>query len=494
LRVALCIAVALLVSFWVGGMNSLSALRDADTCWLLALGKIIASHGLPSSDPFSYTFYLMTQMGIARPFVMHQWLSELLLFLTYQTGGLGALILLVSTLTSLTFIVLPGLCLRWARVDTAVVLLVGSLAQRACAFHFFARPEIFSYLLFALAIDLVTKIIRDESPKQTVIALIALYAALTAFWCNLHSSFVLAIILSILPLTTRLTRRFFKHQRESQPSAPLPVAFFLLPPAAFLASLANPAGVQLWSYLPKLFFFNIALKETRSLAPADLANIELYPFFAFFIFYLLCLFRSSSKVKGDQYQLHLYLGIIATTLACARIRLIVYALIIVAFELPQLLSALAKTAPVARSKIFILLGPLACICGSLYVSLALRAPELPQTMPGFAPPFQAIAYLNAHRPEGPVLNDARFGDMMIWYLKPPTPVFIDTRFDMYGDQLFAQYANLNTCGNGWQTALQNFGIAWVFVPPDRPIARALAGDPLWTTVYRDDRAVILVKK
>ena len=114
-------------------------------------------------------------------------------------------------------------------------------------------------------------------------------------------------------------------------------------------------------------------------------------------------------------------------------------------------------------------------------------------MPGFAPPFAAINYLNANPQPGPGLNEPRFGDMMIWYLKPPVPVFIDTRFDMYGGKLFEQYAALTNCAEGWQKSMQDFSIEWVFLPPDRPLIKALSADPAWKTVFKDDTAVILVK-
>lgn len=541
LKSKLAITLAVLISFWVGGITALSALRDADTCWLLALGKIIALTGLPESDPFSYTYFVMQETGTAPPFIMHQWLSELLFYLVYRSGGEAALVFLVATLTTVTFTVLPALSLRWAKVSPALCVLTGSLAQLAASFHFFARPELFSYPLFAAALTLVSCMLRKNRGRWLVLAV---YGTLSAIWCNIHSSFVLAVALSFLPLVAYFAAQLFSgntsgESQSGESKQAIHATFLLLPMVSALCTLLNPAGYRLWEYLPRLFFMKIAINETRTLALSDLGTIELYPFFGLLALYLFCLFRSrqvaqngdssstdkrstqngtqnSTQVSapkdtqrgtpnGIQDAGHILLALFACTLSLSRIRLIVYALIVIAFELPYLLSLLkvrsaptegsstqAKDSPAsARGLAALLLAPLACLAGTLYVSTALSPPRLPQPMPGFKPPFKAIAYLQAHHPEGPVLNDARYGNMLIWNLEPPVPVFIDTRFDMYGDDFFEQYAMLNNCDEGWQKALSDFAIEWVFLPRDRPLALALSKDPDWKTYYSDDCAVIL---
>lgn len=487
LRIFIFIIVAVALSFWVGGMDSLSALRDADTCWLLALGRMISEAGLPSTDPFSFTYPLLTQMGKANPFVMHQWLSELILYRVFNAGGLLGLVLLVSIITTLTFTVVPALYLKRTNLcpEQSLAVLIGCLAQLACAFHFFARPEIFSYLLFAIALRQITQIIRD---KKAGILSILLYAALTTLWCNIHSSFVLAVALSFLPLIYAAAHR----PLAAEASLPM-VRWAWLPAASLLASLLNPAGVGLWTYLPKLFFMHVTIKENRTFGLSDLGQIELYPLFVLCVIYTICLIGASARQKEGR-LLHILLAILAATLVFSRVRLIVYGLIIVAFELPVLLSFLVNLPTGKRAFLAVVFAPLACAGGSLYVSSALQRPLLPQPMAGFAPPFKAIQYLQGHRPDGPVFNDARFGDLMIWYISPPLPVFIDTRFDMYGDEFFAQYASINNCGTGWREALSDLAIEWIFLPPDRALVAALMADADWEVAYKDETAVILRKK
>ncbi len=124
---------------WVAG----AALHDPDSCWLLATGRyIVRKHCLPSTDPFSYTFAL--QPGL--PFVLYQWLSEIVLYLACGVGKLQAVLVLVSMLVSGAFVILPLKLLKHGRVPmfAAFGLVICSLL--ASSFRFLVRPEIFSFL------------------------------------------------------------------------------------------------------------------------------------------------------------------------------------------------------------------------------------------------------------------------------------------------------------------------------------------------------------
>ena len=48
-------------------------LADPDYFWHLTAGKVIASSGVPSTDPFSFTW-------AGKPWTAHEWLSELLMY------------------------------------------------------------------------------------------------------------------------------------------------------------------------------------------------------------------------------------------------------------------------------------------------------------------------------------------------------------------------------------------------------------------------------
>ena len=82
---ALLALVAFAVVLWPRGV-----LNDGDTWWHLSAGDWILAHqAVPHADPFSYTF-------AGQPWVAHEWLSEVLLSLSYSGAGWPGVMLLTA--------------------------------------------------------------------------------------------------------------------------------------------------------------------------------------------------------------------------------------------------------------------------------------------------------------------------------------------------------------------------------------------------------------
>jgi uncharacterized membrane protein len=136
----------LLVVFMTGLCVAGTALHDPDSCWLMAVGRyMVRHHCLPSTDPFSYTFAL--QPGL--PFVMYQWLTEIIFYLAYRLGHLPAVLALIAMVTVSAFVVLPLKLLKHGKVPMFAAFGLVVLGLLASAFRFLARPEIFSFIFAA---------------------------------------------------------------------------------------------------------------------------------------------------------------------------------------------------------------------------------------------------------------------------------------------------------------------------------------------------------
>ena len=62
----------------------LKGTRDPDYFWHLTTGRYIATHGIPSVDPFSFTW-------AGKPWTLHEWLGELGLYAVVSAvGSVGA--------------------------------------------------------------------------------------------------------------------------------------------------------------------------------------------------------------------------------------------------------------------------------------------------------------------------------------------------------------------------------------------------------------------
>src|SRR5258708_25772760 len=85
-----------------------SRFEDPDLWWHLKLGQIIWNTGqIPRTDQFSFT-------AQGHPWIAHEWLSQVVLYLTWRTGGYSALLLwlclIASAIVALTYL----LCSYWS--------------------------------------------------------------------------------------------------------------------------------------------------------------------------------------------------------------------------------------------------------------------------------------------------------------------------------------------------------------------------------------------
>jgi len=146
-------------------------------------------------------------------------------------------------------------------------------------------------------------------------------------------------------------------------------------------------------------------------------------------------------------------------------------------------------------------GELAIVCfcamaGVALISNRVCKPELPMGSVVFTVPDKALAFIERSKTElsGRMFNDPQYGDVMIWR-KPGEPkVFIDTRFDMYGDRLVFDYLAINEAHPDYAEQLDKYKIDWVFVRDKAPIALNLKESKEWQKLFEEQEAVIFKRK
>ncbi|MFX8581903.1 hypothetical protein ABTM27_20830, partial [Acinetobacter baumannii] len=77
--------------------------------------------------------------------------------------------------------------------------------------------------------------------------------------------------------------------------------------------------------------------------------------------------------------------------------------------------------------------------------------DIPQGCAAFKPPVEGVKYIAAHRPSGHLLNDPHFGNVMMWQLKDAPPVFIDSRYNLFGNNLLRDYWTMAKCESGFES-------------------------------------------
>jgi hypothetical protein len=128
------------------------------------------------------------------------------------------------------------------------------------------------------------------------------------------------------------------------------------------------------------------------------------------------------------------------------------------------------------------------LCGCLWLGF---------TSPVLLPPWypvEAADYIAAHRPPGPMFTAAKFGSYLIYRFKGTLPVFIDTRFDMYGPKFSDAYFVAHNQGVGFNDFVSKYNLRSAFVETDSGIARLLWASPQWESVYGDGKGIIFVRR
>jgi hypothetical protein len=93
-----------------------------------------------------------------------------------------------------------------------------------------------------------------------------------------------------------------------------------------------------------------------------------------------------------------------------------------------------------------------------------------------------------------MFNTYNWGGYLMFAL-PDTPVFVDGRTDLYGDQFLTEdYRQIATGAPGWQEGLERYGVQWVIMEKDSGLARSLSESAEWTLDYEDDLAVIYTRE
>jgi hypothetical protein len=206
---------------------------DPDLWWHLRTGQwIVESHGIPHSDPFSFT-----RAGHA--WISHEWLSEVIFFELCRHGAAAALIIFSAIITTAGFMLLYFRCLpggqkrHWAAAATTL----GALAS---APSWGVRPQMFTFTLASLLLLLIEG--GEDHPK-----LLLWIPPIFLLWLNLHGGFALAPALLIAYAAGVLLETATGNTPWQEARPILQRILFVLIACAALVPL-NPSGTHLYRY------------------------------------------------------------------------------------------------------------------------------------------------------------------------------------------------------------------------------------------------------
>ena len=458
---------------------------DPDVWWHLKTGQYIAEHrSVPHTDPFSYT-------RVGQPWVAHEWLSELLLYDLERTTGWGGLILIFAAALTVAFFLLYLRC-GPATYVAGVATLVGAWATVPL---WGVRPQVLSLLLTSLWLLILDRC--ERNPK-----LLWWTLPLTLLWVNLHAGFAVGLALSALYLAGEWIERALGRSRQRTSGLRIAALIFLLD---VLIVPLNPNGLRMFSYPIEVLRSPAMQNYIAEWASPNFHRAEYWPFLLIVLATFATLSWSRRQLRTSQVWTSqvrtsavrprdLLLLLVSLYAALCSIRLMpLFVLIAV-----PLISARLGNWPRRNSRPQSAQIPRALLNGAILLAMAgfaaLHIAQVIQSQPQVEMqrfPARAVAFLQARSPSSRIFNHYDWGGYLIWRLYPSTPVFIDGRADLYGQQLLDQFANTYQLKGAWQQPLRRWSVDTVLVPQDSALATGLRSSPGWAVAYEDSQAVIL---
>lgn len=481
-------------------------LYDSDINWLFKTGEYIYQHGfkLPVHDIFSYTHP-------DKPWVVYQWLFEVILYVIYKLfGSFQAIGYFITTILVLTFTIL-FILLRKLQVHSPYIIIAISISTWMFCLNFFARPSSLTYLLLALVIFLLHLSEKVDHKYLWIIPFVFI------LWANVHLGFTFGILMLVVFSAIKFVEYFLNKGNCTLLYLISCIGVTFL---SVVATTINPYGADLYSYMYRLAnssFMNNNIEELLSMNFHSLYYSSVL--MSIFLILVLSVFSRGIKI--------FYLFMLAITLGMSLcfVRNVpfysIFFCIVFALQLKNLHESTIKSyfLPSKAKELLISLDKfnetetlalsnkpksfrlnLSCatiVVFLIIISLIFKSQFMLEHFE-FAfnkpkeRPLAAYNFVLKYKPPGNFYTSATWGSYAILKLYPVYKVFIDTRFDMYGEQAFREYYRISNTQFAWMQTLINRKVNWIVTFPKSLIDKELSNQYKedWFIIYKDKTATI----
>jgi hypothetical protein len=469
----------------VAGMV-IAPVTDVDYWWHIQTGRwILAHHRLPAHDLYTYT-------AAGHPWTDHEYLTEVLMWLLQLRLGPAGVSVALGLVTVLGFVLLlrtAELMQPWSIV-LGLGLALGALAGMPV---WGARPQMVTFTLACLELHWLQRYLAGAGRA------IRWFPLVMVLWANLHGGWIIAFVFLGLAILHEVVRWVADTGRREHLGRAWRLGVVGLLAAAAVA--CTPNGLALYLYPLRTAESSAQQRFIAEWQTPNLHDVTFLPFFAL----LLLLVVGFSLRRPRAFDLLLAV----TTLAMALVSLRHIALFVAAAT-PALVSSWSDVVRPVRDRLHAWRRPaapsaalrattaLVLVLVTLVTGAAIargegREEEVVRELYPVAAVDRLAAQPDACRR---IFNDYGWGGYLIDRLSgdPRRRVFIFGEADVMGDALIYRWRDIMQVGPGWKADLDRSGADCVLVPPDTPIAGALATQPDWRPAYSDSVAVLYERR
>jgi hypothetical protein len=498
---------------WLGLMWTFQsrAFNDPGALWHIKVGELILDHGFMTTDPFTYTF-------AGRTWIPQQWGGEVLMALAHRAAGLDAMLLGFAAGVA-------GLCTwifsRTVRngVHPALAGLFVGGAGVVAAFHFYARPHMFTIVGMAVTAAAIVDFERGRASAWRLWWLIPF----NVLWTNIHGG-VLGGVLTlgmavagwgILFLVSRDRQGAGVHQTPLPGGRGSPiqnwrtaVLLVAIVAACGLTPFVNPFGMEMLRTWQKIVGSDAMKELVSEHQPLSLALTPGRVVVGFAVFYAFALLGTLPQWPRVSWLLPLAWFALSLKGIRQGPLFVVVGAVMLADLWPHTLwhrllkkhgDSLARD-PEAAPRCW---GWAAVAVAFALIVFAVQltgvaAPVVGRGWAKLSPhyiPVELADDLRTATAGHRLFNDANLGGFVIYHA-PGVPVFMDDRFELYGDPWIREYVAVvydhPERFNGWADEYK-FDLALVAsLPGDErlPLEKYLSESPRWVVLSRCERGVL----
>jgi hypothetical protein len=453
-------------------------LGDPDLWWHIVTGQAIIDSGqVPRTDTYSYTF-------TGQPWIAKEWLSQVLLALSYNVAGWNGVIIVAAIAASASFALLYyELARHFAPTISLVIVVLIAVTLIPITI---ARPHVFTFVLMVLWTSRLFRSADAQKPPEFWLL------PVVTLWTNLHGSFTLSFVIAAFAFLYLVEKNRLKDLGLILKW----IGFGLLCP---VAALINPYGIDPLLVNKTLISGIDAMKaitEWQPLNGQDDVFFEGALLLTLGLIWLAAPRVAITKILFILFTLHMmlthvrfvYVFFMLVPLAIAAEITKQRSIISMQHFLQQPRDKLEKSISANLKPI---ITSLAIVTAGLVAAAANYSP--------FAPPSDrniggAFAYIKEHKLAGHVFNDYNLGGPLI---SIGVKTYIDGRADqLFQGEFFKDYIATTKAGSEKtiDKILRTSNVTWTIFPPESFINTYLATQASWKKTYGDKETVIFEKQ
>jgi hypothetical protein len=468
---------------------------DPDLWGHLRFGQaMLAGRHLITRDPYSYS-------AAGAAWRNHEWLTEVIMALAYNSLGVFGLKLWKFACVAATMLLMV-LGMAETGASPTIQLNTLGLATLAMTPQYEFRPQLFTFMLLAATLALLA---RDNYRGR---ARLWLMIPLMTLWGNLHGGF----IIGIATLATYAGVVAVQDLRAGRGLARA-LRLGLIALAGTLATLISPYGINAWLVVLNALKHSAVqpvIADWQPLLPAIALGWSRHPADTIFFicgvavmiaFVLVCIrtphagdlplvaIAALLSVAAFIAVRNLPLAMIACAAPLARHMQLIFTrrrerrLAPSSAEPPttaadaSAVAASSDDRPGSNPWLVAFIAIILALFGGLFSA---RIPVGPES------PVAAAAFMRQHDLHGNVLSNFGAGEYLIWHLAPASRVFIDGRYDtVYPPRVIDQYLDFINARADAAAVLQAYPHDFVLVPANGPAFGLMRKALQWRLIYRD---------